>query len=194
YYPGINPFFSIVISDKLVIGKNFSELNVVEVDLVNARLPGEFNSNIQSHFHNFASNLTNSGLEARKDMNASEGLEPDNTGLRLFFADTTLYVSQENSDPVMQDYPETERSEGSENPANPIYSGTLSSGLLMVFSYPQTGALHGAGGEMVKRLIENPQAMNKKLEEIGLLNISDNKNFSLEELIDTLKPAKVLVW
>ncbi|MHB1277472.1 MAG: hypothetical protein ACYC1Q_03675 [Bacteroidia bacterium] len=119
-------------------------------------------------------------------MNEYDKLKPDDSALRLFFKEDTLYLKNEaaKTGPVIP----------LENPAIPVFEGGRNATLLMIFSHNSGSVLAGDWGTMVSGLIQNERAMNLKLDEVGLINLQQNPALTPESLFAAFPAKKVLVW
>lgn len=127
-------------------------------------------------------------------MNELDGLRPDDTALRLFFARDTLYADGENDPEPSTEEQSVNQEKSNQNPATLSFEGSFSADFLMIFRHSEKTVLFGEWGEMVSRLIENPQALNRSKNEVVLVNLENNPTFSLQEVIAGFPAKKVVLW
>lgn len=120
---------------------------------------------------------------------SDKNLKITGKALELFFTDTELYRTgmQEVTGSISEPAGES----AGENPIN--YTGNNSCGIIMLFDGGEE-IKNMPGFAMIKALIENPKAINKKLEELAFVNIRENAGVELSDIIRTLKPKICLLW
>lgn len=127
-------------------------------------------------------------------MNENDKLTPDDSALRLFFKEDTLYLKKETTETVLKTPVHLPSEITLENPAIPVFEGGKNALLLMIFSHNSTKVLSDDWGAMVSGLIQNDRAMNLKLEEVSLVNLQQNPALTLVSLFAAFPAKKVLVW
>jgi hypothetical protein len=127
-------------------------------------------------------------------MNENDKLKPDDTALRLFFKEDTLYLKKEAADIQPNTLVHSPAKTTLENPAITVFEGGKNAALLMIFSHTAATVLADDWGAMVSGLIQNERAMNLKLEEVSLVNLQQNPALTLESLFAAFPAKKVMVW
>lgn len=127
-------------------------------------------------------------------MNENDKLKPDDSALRLFFKEDTLYLKNEapETQPKSSLHPSPKITH--ENPATPVFEGGKNASLLMIFSHNLPSVLVDDWGTMVSGLIQNERAMNLKMDEVSLVNLQLNPAMTPESLFAAFPAKKVLVW
>jgi len=127
-------------------------------------------------------------------MNENDGLKPNDAALRLFFENDTLYITKED---IASGAPETvipSVEKSIENPAMLIFEGAKNPEILLLFSHPGNSVMDESWGGMIDGLLYNEKAMNMKPEQIAMLNLHQNSEFSLNEILTRIPATKVIVW
>lgn len=123
-------------------------------------------------------------------MNDKQSFSLAPSELLSFFDGDEIIRTQSLQEPVA----EAKTTEASiENHAPLPFEGNNSNGLLLLFSHQADHMFQESDRPLLERLVENPAALNKKLNDCAMLNLAATKA-SWNTVLLSIKPKQVICW